>query len=47
MYMSFRQLPDALMPVVATESAWIVRSSLPQGVVAQQISVPFTTSTPR
>ena len=38
MYMSFRQLPDAAMPVVATQSAWVVRSRLPQGALTEQIT---------
>jgi predicted permease len=37
MYLSFRQLPDSVMPVVATQSAWVVRSHLAQGVLAEQI----------
>jgi predicted permease len=37
MYLSFRQLPDAVMPVVATQSAWVVRSGLARGVLTEQI----------
>jgi predicted permease len=37
MYLSFRQLPDAVMPVVAIQSAWVVRSLLPRGVLTEQI----------
>jgi predicted permease len=37
MYLPFRQLPDALMPVTANGSNWIVRSRLAPGVLAEQI----------
>jgi putative ABC transport system permease protein len=37
MYLPFRQLPDAIMPVAANGSNWIVRSRLDAGVLAAQI----------
>lgn len=37
MYLPFRQLPDAIMPVTANGSNWIVKSSLASGVLAAQI----------
>jgi predicted permease len=37
MYLSFRQLPDAVMPLVANGSSWIVRSRLAPGVLEEEI----------
>jgi predicted permease len=37
MYLSFRQLPDAIMPVAANGSNWIVKSRLDAGVLGEQI----------
>ena len=37
MYLSFRQLPDPVMPVIANESNWVVRSRLAPGVLEEQI----------
>ena len=37
MYLPFRQLPDAIMPIVANGSDWVVRSRLAPGVLADQI----------
>jgi putative ABC transport system permease protein len=36
-YLPFRQLPDAIIPVAANGSNWIVRSRLAPGVLAAQI----------
>jgi putative ABC transport system permease protein len=36
-YMPFRQLPDALMPVLANESGWVVRTAVASGVMTEQI----------
>ena len=40
MYFPFRQIPDAVMPVLANGSSWVVRSSLPAGPLAEQSSEP-------
>jgi len=37
MYLSFRQLPDPVMPMAANGSNWIVRSNLAPGVLEAQI----------
>jgi len=37
MYFPFRQIPDAVMPVIANGASWVVRSSLPAGPLAEQI----------
>jgi predicted permease len=37
MYLPFRQLPDAITPIVANGSDWVVRSRLAPGVLAEQI----------
>jgi predicted permease len=37
MYMSFPQLPDAVIPLLANSSNWVVRSRLAPGVLEQQI----------
>jgi putative ABC transport system permease protein len=37
LYLPFRQLPDAIMPMAANGSDWIVRSRLAPGVLADQI----------
>jgi predicted permease len=37
MYIPFRQLPDAIMPAAANSSAWVVRTPVAAGVMAEQI----------
>jgi predicted permease len=37
MYLAFRQLPDAVMPLAANGSQWVVRSRLAPGVLEEQV----------
>ena len=37
MYFPFRQLPDAIMPVAASQAAWVLRTPVASGIMAAQI----------